>query len=210
MRSEDRYDILQEKEIAHAFKTWCMERLQLDQDEAGTMSNLFADVIRKPPLVASVDSMPTQIDAPSQEMLDTTVNAASSDSSEDPDPDAWFLSKNRPTNTFLIIRSAKGARLHKSDGCWTARYRAVKHPEICQVEPTQSDYDYRCRLCWPTGLLNEASSQESSAEDTLDALAPPPLVPGEIHWPEEELDPDGTSPWSIELNHDASYSIHSF
>jgi hypothetical protein len=147
--------------------------------------------------------VPIQIDVADQEELDVTGEAASSDSSEDPDPDAWFLSKSRPANTFLIIRSAKGTRLHKSDGCWTARYRAVKHPEICQVEPAQSDYDYRCRLCWPTGLPEEASSQESSVEDAPEVIAPFPLGPGVGHGPEGELDIDGTSAWSIQLDQDS-------
>ena len=194
MRSSDRYVLLQEKEIAHSFKAWCRDRLQLNQEEAEEMADIFADTLRKPPLTPSTIVQPAQVVVDDDGEAEPLAPEASSDSSEDPAQDAWFLAKNRPTNVFLIIHSAKGARLHKSDGCWIARYRSVKHPEFCQMEPSPSDYDFRCRMCWPSGLPDEASSQESDEEV-------------EQHPPEEESEPElvqgddqVSSSWSVTHN----------
>ena len=199
MRSTNRFEILQEKEIAKAFRDWCTDRLQLKKEEAEAMAETFADILRKPPLSSNdpqgAAPIPIQID------LTETIPSPPSedDSSEDPDPNSWFLSKSRPEEAFLIIRSGKHSRLHRTNGCWTARYRAVKCPQFCQKEPSTSEYDFRCRICWPVELQSqELSSQGGSSEAEEDPESereehqvgsPEPLIVGDRF--------DQASNWSI-------------
>jgi hypothetical protein len=176
MRSQDRFEKLQEKEVAQSFKIWCRDRYQLSPEEADSMARDFLDVLKTPPQgtvnLEEVEAQPTQLDPLVDEVL-----SCQSDSSEEVDPAEYFLTTNRPVNSFIIVKDKKGrGRLHRADGCWMARYRSIKFPTLCSVEPETDSYDFRCRLCWPVGLpVDNRSSEESEAEAVVTNIFHPPV-----------------------------------
>jgi hypothetical protein len=201
MKSVNRFDILQEKEIAKSFRDWSRDRLQLTEDEAETVSGIFADTLRLPPIHVQESTLVPSVDL-TQTILsdDEPLAEEEDDSSEDPEPDAWFLAKNRPQEAFLIIRSGKGARLHRTNGCWTARYRAVKNPQLCQKEPSNNEYDFRCRLCWPSSLpADEVSSQDSSDSEVEQQSEEEHLTEGLVQQPIGH-EVETASNWSLTFN----------
>jgi len=165
MRSMSRFETLQEKEIAQSFKVWSQERLQLTVEEADLQASLFSQVLKTAPnITIEVDDENPPVAVPASPLHLELEEGVNTDSSEEACHDDWFRSKNRPTNLYLIVKNNKGkGRLHKSDGCWIARYRALRHRSICSQEPDPKEYDFRCRLCWPSGLpMEDRSSEESS------------------------------------------------
>jgi hypothetical protein len=167
MREVNRFELLQEKEIAQSFKTWVRDRHDLTAEDADAVADSFLKMLKTPPQVPQqvLDIEEEDVpDLPTDLVLDSGV---SSDSSEDVPQKDWFLAENRPGNSFLVVRNKKGqGRLHRSDGCWIARYRAVKFPHLCDQEPDESTYDFRCRLCWPSIASEEMNSSQSSGSDS--------------------------------------------
>jgi hypothetical protein len=176
MRSHDRFERLQEKEVAQSFKVWCRDRYQLTSDEADSMAGEFLEVLKAPPQVTvdleTTEVQPTQLDPLLDEVL-----SCHSDSSDEVNPADYFLTTSRASNSFIIVRDKKGrGRLHRTDGCWIARYRSVKFPTLCSVEPETDSYDFRCRLCWPIGLpVDNRSSEESEAEAEVTGIFQAPM-----------------------------------
>ena len=164
MRSQDRYEKLQEKEIAQSFQVWCKDRYGLTRELAESVAEQFTKVLKIPPQgVVNIEDLETQ----TAEAVDLQIpqQDENSDSSEEVNAKEWFLKTNRPENRFVLVRNSKGqTRLHRSDGCWIARYRALKFPTLCTDQPNSEEYDFRCRLCWPNiQSTEENSSQESSS-----------------------------------------------
>jgi hypothetical protein len=184
MRAVDRFEALQEKEIGKAFKDWTRDRLQLSEEESEGMSRVFAEILRRPPVESQSIVVDEDEDSFAQtvQVVSKNPESAEDDSSEDPDPNAWFLSQSRPEEAFLIIHSNKGSRLHRTNGCWSARYRAVKNPHLCQKEPSTTEYNFRCRLCWPVGISSDQnSSQEESSKSESEAHSEPEDILGDAN-----------------------------
>ena len=176
MRSPDRFEKLQEKEVAQSFRVWCRDRHQQTPEEADSMAGDFLDVLKAPPQgtvnLEEMESQPTQLDPLVSEVL-----SCHSDSSEEVNPAEYFLTTSRPVNSFIVVKDKKGrGRLRRADGCWMARYRPIKFPTLCSVEPETDSYDFRCRLCWPVGLpVDNRSSEESEAEAVVTSIFQAPM-----------------------------------
>ena len=197
MREVNRFDLLQEKEIAQSFRTWVMDRHELTAEEADSMADSFLKMLKTPPQapqqVLSVED-DDNLEVPPVEI---PANEVSSDSSEDVHQKDWFLAENRPSNLYLVVRNKKGqGRLHRSDGCWIARYRAVKFPHLCDKEPNVETYDFRCRLCWPSIASTEANSSQSSEEESATGEADPDEEGMPISGEGDHLEETG-SVWSV-------------
>jgi hypothetical protein len=197
MKEVNRFELLQEKEIAQSFRTWVMDRHELTTEEADSVAGDFLKMLQTPPQVPQQVLNLEDDDSPEVPPVEIFANEVSSVSSEDVPQKDWFLAENRPSNLYLVVRNKKGqGRLHRSDGCWIARYRAVKFPHLCDKEPNVDTYDFRCRLCWPSVAATEANSSQSSEEESaageadLDEVGVP--ISGEGDYLEEL-----SSEWSV-------------
>ena len=142
-RDENRYHILDEREVASSLQDWLKDRHSLPEETAAEVAEKLAEkwrtgriqIDQAPPIV--LESVPEmEVEGPE----------ADSDSQEDPEPPAAKVPRAEDRRSKYVIVELPGAIFrHRSgaNGCWMGRRREFRNSQEFPNLPYT--------LCWPSG-----------------------------------------------------------
>ena len=166
-RGADRYDRLDEREIAADLFPWLMERAKLSREQAElTVSSLRRrwkeGDLGVPDSVPEIPAGGPPLDDPAAGAWDTDSSQASATEPEEP---VCKQAKVLDREARYVIVELPGAvfRLHKAgaSGCWMGRKRAFRNSRDYTARPKAHEYTHVCKLCWPARAGNPSDDDPS-------------------------------------------------
>jgi hypothetical protein len=147
MKQPDRYESFGEEDILQELGDWLRKRKGLPSDKVDHIMDVTRQRMNRLPF--SVASSPVSSVQPT---IPVDVHC---DVSSDSDSEGLAVT-SKPG--FLIIFDGSKGRLHKSSGCWHARYRKANKSTWHDVMPDSHEYHSICKLCWPPVSQDELGS----------------------------------------------------
>ncbi|OLQ03577.1 hypothetical protein AK812_SmicGene13423 [Symbiodinium microadriaticum] len=161
-RRPDRYEVLDERDIAATLEHWLDQRGVLNDSQIAELVGAIAG-----------------------DMADLSRDSSASESSELSSPSKQLgkrIKVHEREARYVIVELPGGvARLHKagSQGCWMGRRRAFRSSREYVEAPARHAYTHVCKLCWPKGGLDSGSeATEGSEAATNDAADEPEISSG--------------------------------
>ena len=180
-RGADRYQKLDEREIAADLVPWLMERPGLSRVQAElTVEGLRrrwreGDLGDPDPVPATPTSEEPPLGVPTCAADPEDSSLASASEPEEPVcKQARVL--DRKANYVIVELPGAIYRLHKAgaSGCWMGRRRAFRSSRDYVARPAAHEYTHVCRLCWPNrSQADEDDPSEGSLANSGDELAQP-------------------------------------
>ena len=139
-RDENRYHVLDEREVASSLQDWLKDRHSLPEETAAEVAGKLADKWRTGKI---------QVDQAPPIVLESV-----------PDMEV----EDRRSKYVVVELPGEIFRLHRSgaNGCWMGRRREFRNSQEFPGLPDKSEYTHVCRLCWPSGGEGEDSAGEAS------------------------------------------------
>ena len=180
-RGADRYQKLDEREIASDLVPWLMERPGLSREQAElTVEGLRrcwreGDLGDPGPVPATLPSEEPALGVPTGAADPEDSSLASASEPEEPVcKQARVL--DRKANYVIVELPGAIYRLHKAgaSGCWMGRRRAFRSSKDYVARPAAHEYTHVCRLCWPNrSQADEEDPSEGSLANSGDEVAQP-------------------------------------
>ena len=180
-RGADRYQKLDEREIASDLVPWLMERPGLSREQAElTVEGLRrrwreGDLGDPDPVPATLASEEPALGVPTCAANPEDSSLASASEPEEPVcKQARVL--DRKANYVIVELPGAIYRLHKAgaSGCWMGRRRAFRSSRDYVARPAAHEYTHVCRLCWPNrSQADEDDPSEGSLANSGDESAQP-------------------------------------
>ena len=181
-RRPDRYEVLDERDIAATLEHWLEQRGVLNDSQIAELVGPLRETWR----AAKLDDPDGEVGVPPfVASEDLSRDSSASESSEQSSPSKQLgkrIKVQEREARYVIVELPGGvARLHKagSQGCWMGRRRAFRSSREYVEAPARHAYTHVCKLCWPKGGLDSGSeATEGSEAATNDAADEPEISSG--------------------------------
>ena len=153
-RDDNRYSLLDEREIAANLLDWLQDRRKLGEEASKTIVDPLVHMWKTGRiLVDLVPILPDTGEAPPEEK-----GGDSEDSLAPEQASSSKVAKTVDRSAGYVIVELPGAifRLHRAgaNGCWMGRKREFKSSRDFPEMPDRTEYTHVCRLCWPDGRFD--------------------------------------------------------
>ena len=174
-RRSDRYEVLDERDIAATLEHWLEQRGVLNEFQIAELVGPLRETWR----TAKLEAPDGEVGVPPYVApQNPSGNGSASDSSEQSSPSPQLgkrIKVQEREARYVIVELPGGvARLHKAgqQGCWMGRRRAFRSSREYVEAPARHAYTHVCKLCWPKGGVDSGSeATEGSEAATTDADA---------------------------------------
>ena len=181
-RRPDRYEVLDERDIAATLEHWLEQRGVLNDFQIAELVEPLRETWR----TAKLDDPDGEVGVPpsvAPENLSRDSSASESSEQSSPSNQLGKRIKVQEREALYVIVELPGgvARLHKAgrQGCWMGRRRAFRSSREYVEAPARHAYTHVCKLCWPKGGLDSGSeATEGSEAATNDAVDEPEVSSG--------------------------------
>ncbi|CAE7312401.1 abhd17c, partial [Symbiodinium microadriaticum] len=181
-RRPDRYEVLDERDIAATLEHWLEQRGVLNDSQIAELVEPLRETWR----TAKLDDPDGEVGVPPFVVPeDLSRDSSASESSEQSSPSKQLGKRTKVQEReacYVIVELPGGvARLHKAgrQGCWMGRKRAFRSSREYLEAPARHAYTHVCKLCWPKGGLDSGSeATEGSEAATNDAVDEPEVSSG--------------------------------
>ena len=185
-RDDNRYSLLDEREIAANLLDWLQDRRKLGEEASKAIVDPLVHMWKTGRIL--VDLVPVLPDT--GEALPEEKGGDSEDSLAPEQASSSKVAKTVDRSARYVIVELPGAifRLHRAgaNGCWMGRKREFKSSRDFPEMPDRTEYTHVCRLCWPDGRFdsddNPSDASPAGSGDEPDMQD----TPGDPDWSQTE------------------------
>ena len=185
-RDDNRYSLLDEREIAANLLDWLQDRRKLGEEASKAIVDPLVHMWKTGRiLVDLVPILPDTGEAPPEEKGGDSEDslapeqASSSKVAKTVDRSARYVIVELPETIFRLHRAG-------ANGCWMGRKREFKSSRDFPEMPDRTEYTHVCRLCWPDGRFdshdNPSDASPAGSGDEPDMQD----TPGDPDWSQTE------------------------